>query len=102
MVFWINKIAKVIGLATFFIVLFIGLAKSGEFTFASILSSTAYALIGGALFWFIGIIISDILFKGIVTDIETDSDCLADGGLLQRVHTYKKSSSPDTTVHIEQ
>ena len=94
MINWIKKIAFILGVATFFALLFISLVNCGEFTLSTIATAACFSLAGASVFWFIGIIIADVLFKGIITDIDTDSSALADGGLLQRVHTYKQMAVP--------
>lgn len=94
MVRLIRKIASLIGISTFFLLFFLSLAVSQEFTLQSLAVSLGRAVIGGSLFWVIGIVIADILLKGVVTDIDQDKKILMEGGLLQRVQTIQSDLVP--------
>ena len=75
-------------------VMFVTLFNAGEFTVTSMITAVAVSFGGAAVFWFIGIIIGDVLFKGVITDIETDATALTDGGLLQRIHSFRQKDAP--------
>jgi hypothetical protein len=49
---------------------------------------------GAALLWIVGIVIADILVKGIITDIDIDRKNLVEGGLLQQVHAIRAKNLP--------
>jgi hypothetical protein len=94
MVYWIRKFGKILGLTAFFILFFIGMASSGQVTWGTLLPACARALGGAVLFWIVGIVVADILVKGIITDIDIDRKGLVEGGLLQQVHSIRRKSVP--------
>ena len=95
MVVWIKRIAAILGISTFFVLLLLGIASSQAFTWESFVPACTRAIAGAALFWIFGIIIGDILLKGIVTDVEVDDKALIEGGLLQQVHAVKERILPE-------
>ena len=90
MLFWIKKAAAVLGIAAFFLLLLFGMAGSRQFTFEALVPVFFRAVLGAGLFWVIGIVIADILVKGIITDASIDRQHLVEGGLLQRVLFVKE------------
>ena len=94
MIYWIKRFASIVCLAAFFILLFSGMASSGQFSWGSFIPACARAFGGAALLWIVGIVVADILVKGIITDIEIDRKCIVEGGLLQQVHAIRKKNSP--------
>ena len=94
MIFWIKRTAAILGISTFFVLLVLGIASSHTVSWESFAPACARACAGGALLWIVGIIIADILFKGIITDIDLDQKNIVDGGLLQQVHSIKERTVP--------
>lgn len=94
MVYWIKRFASLLGISAFFVLLFTGTISSGQFSWESLLPAFARAFGGAALLWIVGIVVADILVKGIITDIDIDRKDLIDGGLLQQVHTIRAKSVP--------
>jgi hypothetical protein len=94
MLYWIKRIAFLMGTIAFFIILFVGLDPDDPFAAGSVLAAFSRALLGGAMFWFVGIIIADIVLKGIVEDIEQEHIPEYEGGLLQRVGDAHKGLLP--------
>lgn len=96
MKFWIKKCAFLAGVTVFFLILFSNLLGVVDILNTEILfSAIIQALFGGAMFWFTGFIIGDIVFKGVLTDIDTnDKSNLLEGGLVQRFYSEKERHIP--------
>lgn len=95
MLYWVRKAAILLGYTVFFGVLFISLASSADpFDLSSLIMCIIKALIGGGLFWFAGYILGDIMFKGVLTDIEVDKANLLEGGLIQRINEKHENALP--------
>jgi hypothetical protein len=94
MTYWIKRIAAILAITAFFALLFSGLAGSGTFSLEVLVPILLRSTAGAALCWILGIVVADIVLKGIVSDIVVDTDNLVDGGLLQRVHIVKERAVP--------
>jgi len=95
MIYWIRKAAILLGHTVFFGVLFVSLASSADpFDFGSLIMCIIKALIGGGLFWFAGYILGDIMFKGVLNDIEVDKANMLEGGLIQRINEKHENALP--------
>jgi hypothetical protein len=94
MIAWIKRIASILAIATFFVLLLLGLVSSQSFSWEAFAPAFVRAFAGAALFWIVGIIIGDIVLKGVITDIEIDQKNLIEGGLLQQVHAIKERTLP--------
>jgi hypothetical protein len=95
MVPWIKKLAMILGSTTFFAVVFISLMVSDDpFELFNLLTSIIKGLIAAGIFWFAGIIIGDIFFKSVLTDVEPDKQNFLEGGLLQRVQEKIEKALP--------
>lgn len=95
MIYWIRKAAMLLGYTVFFGVLFLSLASSDNpFDFGSLIMCIIKALIGGGLFWFTGYILGDIIFKGVLTDLEVEKNNLLEGGLIQRINEKNEDALP--------
>lgn len=95
MIYWIRKAAMLLGYTVFFGVLFLSLASSANpFDFGTLIMCIIKALIGGGLFWFAGYILGDIMFKGVLTDIEMDKASMLEGGLIQRINEKHEDALP--------
>ncbi|MDR0304171.1 MAG: hypothetical protein LBH98_05305 [Chitinispirillales bacterium] len=76
-----------------FILIFLsGYDFSGTFTIESITPLILKSLFGAVLFWFSGIIIGDILVRGIIEDVDVNSLDVLEGGLEQRIAEEKKKN----------
>ncbi|MBN1129528.1 MAG: hypothetical protein JXA71_11105 [Chitinispirillaceae bacterium] len=94
MLHWIRTFAAVFGCSVFFILFFICLAGENEFSLQSIALSLVRGFIGASLAWVVGIVIADILLKGVISDIPGDREELLEGGLVQRVHDIRNAALP--------
>jgi len=94
MVYWIKKIALLLAMTVFFMLLILSLAGGNEYTLQSLSLSLIRALIGASLAWVVGIVIADILLKGLLSDIEGDQKALMEGGLLQRIQSLRGTVVP--------
>ncbi len=101
MVFWIRKAARMSGLITFFILFFFGLDPMHPFDPVIVGISLFKGLCGAVLFWFAGFVLSDVVFKGMVSDVHTDTEDAIDGGLLQRIHNEKTKLHPDSILETQ-
>ena len=91
----IRRGARIFGGGVFFIV-FIGmLLRHDAFEFNHLIPALVYAFISGISCWFVGIVISDIVVKGVITDLDDIGVTgLLEGGLLQRVQTLQERLVP--------
>ena len=94
MIYWIRKFAAILGTSCFFVLFFIGLAHGGTYSLDSILFALAKAIFGASLPWVVGIVIADILLKGVLSDIAGDQNALMEGGLMQRIHSLNETVAP--------
>src|SRR5512133_3528961 len=95
MSYWIKKGAMLLGISVFFIILLLSMIGLDPMQPAHLIPALIKALLGGALFWFTGFILGDIIFKAVLTDIdEKDNNNLLEGGLVQRIHTEKGKQVP--------
>ncbi|MBN1603429.1 MAG: hypothetical protein JW915_17600 [Chitinispirillaceae bacterium] len=94
MVFWIKKLAFIIGLITFFASMAIHFSGSDPFNLNLLLPAIIKSLLGASILWFAGFIIGDIFFKGVLTDVPLERNNLIEGGMLQRIHLKKEKSLP--------
>jgi hypothetical protein len=101
MVFWIKRTARILGIVSFFVVFFIGLDPSRPFDPQIALVAFLKGMLGAVLFWFAGFILGDIVFKGLVTGVQTHESDAIDGGLIQRIHDEKKRNDPDAAAPKE-
>jgi hypothetical protein len=95
MIYWIKRGARIIGYGVFFVVFAGVLLRSSVFTLDSMVTAAGCAFLAGITSWFIGLVISDIVVKGIVTDIgDTGVEEIIEGGILQRVQTLQEQLVP--------
>ena len=95
MVFWIKRIATILGFTAFFGIMLLNLAYAEDpFEPVWIISALLKASLGAALFWFAGFIVGDIFLKGVLTDIEFEKNHLLEGGILQQIQTKQKEFLP--------
>ena len=95
MMYWIKRGARLLGIGVFFLVLTGMLVRQNAFELQSMMMAVGYAFFSGIACWFLGIVVSDIIIKGIITDIgDTGVDGLLEGGLLQRFHMMREQLVP--------
>jgi hypothetical protein len=93
--YWIKKGAFLLGGFVFFVILLSNLIGSDPFDLNYLVPALIRAVLGGALFWFAGFILGDIVFKGVLNDIdENDKSNLLEGGLIQQMHMEKEKHVP--------
>lgn len=93
--YWIKKGAMLLGISVFFIILLLSMIGLDPMEPSHLVPALLKAVLGGALFWFTGFILGDIIFKAVLTDIdEKDKNNLLEGGLVQRIHTEKEKHTP--------
>ena len=85
MIYWIKKISKLMALSVFLLVLFSGINYRDPFNGYYLFPAVIKAFLAGISFWFVGFIIFDIIFKGILEDIPADNIDILDGGIVQRI-----------------
>lgn len=95
MIYWIKRGARIFGGGVFFIV-FIGmLLQPDAFVLPNFLTAFGYAVVSGGIAWFVGIVISDILIKGVLNDIgDLGIPALLEGGLAQRLQGMQEQLVP--------
>jgi hypothetical protein len=95
MIYWIKRGARLFGGGVFFVVLIGMLLRPDALILPNLLTSFAYALLSGGVAWFIGIVISDILLKGVMTDIgDLGVPALLEGGIVQRMQNMQEELVP--------
>ena len=94
MVYWIKKIAALLGMTVFFMLFIFSLTGGTEYTLQSLSQALIRAIVGASLAWVVGIVIADILLKGVLSDIEGDHKALLEGGLLQRIQSMRGAAVP--------
>ncbi|MBD3390425.1 MAG: hypothetical protein GF418_00280 [Chitinivibrionales bacterium] len=94
MAYWIKRFAWIVGTISFFAVFFTTLDRGDPLALDSILQALLKGTLAASLFWFVGFVAGDILFKGVIQDVASQEDNLVDGGLLQRVEDMKKETGP--------
>jgi hypothetical protein len=92
--YWIKRIARLLGMLSFFTVFFLGIDPADPFDATTAGIAFAKGCAGALLFWFLGFIIADIVIKALVTDVRTDDNDTMEGGLLQRLRGVQSSLSP--------
>lgn len=95
MMYWIRRSAIIFGGGVFFLVLIGMLVRSRSFELQYLIAAVACAFLSGVTGWFIGIVISDIVIKGMLTDIgDTGVEGMIEGGLLQRFQMMQEQLVP--------
>jgi hypothetical protein len=94
MAYWIKKFARIIGFVCFFAVFLVTLDWSRPLELDSLMIALLKGIIAMALCWFVGLIIADMVFKGIVDDVPVEAIDDLEGGLLQRVRQTREQNTP--------
>lgn len=90
MIVWIRRIAKLLSMVSFILILFSGLDLSDPFNGHLLSLALMKAFAGAVICWLIGFVMLDIVFKGIVEDIALENINQLEGGIVQRIHSAKK------------
>jgi hypothetical protein len=77
-----KRIAQVLSLFAFLLLLIIGIFSVPEFSFALLPIIVLKAFTGYVIFWLLGIVISDIILKSVLTTMEDKKYEAWEGGLL--------------------
>jgi hypothetical protein len=96
MMYWIKRIARLLGMLSFFVAFAFGIDPADPFNANVAIVAFVKGCAGALLFWLVGFIVADIVIKGLVADVRTDENDSLEGGLLQRLHTLQSSLSPDS------
>jgi hypothetical protein len=81
---WIRRIAFGIGVGAFFALFAVGVAASGRWSWDALVPIGIRAIAGAGIIWVTGIIVVDILVKGISADLPPQSGDMAESGLIRR------------------
>ena len=96
MMHWIKSGARIVSLSSFFIAFFLGIDPSDPLN----VNAAAIAFVKGCaaalLFWIVGYIVSDVVVKGVLTDVHTNENDIVEGGLLQRLRAMQAELSPES------
>jgi hypothetical protein len=87
----IQQISKLIALLVFVTIFIIGYRFDQPFSIEMVLPVVIKAFVGAVIFGFGGIIIGDIVVKGVIEDIDNESLDPLEGGFEQRIYDLKKS-----------
>jgi hypothetical protein len=101
MLIWIRKSARLAGMLVFFIVLFLGVDYADPFNAVRGTLALIKAFCAGAAVWLVFFIIGDIIFKGLIEDIEPRQTDVLDEGLLQHIHQERDraKAGPENTAN---
>ena len=86
----VNTFSVFLSYGAFILIFLAGYDFAGTFTLESITPLILKALFGAVLFWFSGMIIGDIVIRGIVEDIDAEKLDPLEGGFEQRIAEEKK------------
>ncbi len=92
MIYWIRRIARIIAFCGFFVIFFCGISLDDPFNTQTATIAFLKAFCGGVLLWFTGFVISDIILKGALEDIQVEELEPLEGGIIQRVQETKTES----------
>ena len=95
MVLWTKRMAFFLGFCAFIVMFLLSFDYENYMATRTIVISTVKGLCAGLLFWIGGLIIGNILLKGLITDVPIDQSHLVDGGLLQRIYLYQQRLNYD-------
>jgi hypothetical protein len=102
MVVWTKRCAFFLGFCAFVVMFLLSHDFENYFDTKVIIVSTVKAFCAGLLFWVGGLIIGNILLKGLITDIPVKQEHLLDGGLLQRIYIYQQRLNYDLDGNVIQ
>ncbi len=85
-----KKVAYLIAFLVFITIFMVTYRFNEPFSMELMLPVILKALIGAVLFGIGGLIIGDIVIKGVIEDIDNDKLEPLEGGFEQRIHDFKK------------
>lgn len=89
MLFWMRRFTRILGLSGFFLLFLVGIDYADPLQMDVLLFALLKGALGGTLFWFGGLIIADIFFKGIIEDVTGNRLDYLEGGVVQRIQQAK-------------
>ena len=95
MVLWTKRMAFFLGFCAFIVMFLLSFDYENYAATRTIVISVVKGLCAGLLFWMGGLIIGNILLKGLITDVPVDQSHLVEGGLLQRIYLYQQRLNYD-------
>lgn len=96
MVIMTKRIAQILSLFVFLLLLIVGVFTQEEFSFAHLPIIVLKAFIGYVIFWLLGIVISDILIKAVLNTMEDKQVDEWEGGLLSNFTPAKNEELKKT------
>lgn len=99
----VNQVAMLVATLVFITILLVGYRFDLPLTMELLVPLMIKSLIGAGLFWIGGLIIGDIIVKGIVEDIDPDNLEPLQGGFEQRIHDAKRKqrvSIVERQIHL--
>lgn len=97
-----KRIAQVLSLFVFFILLLVGIFSKEDFSFVHLPIIVLKAFIGYVIFWLLGIVISDIILKAVLSSIEDKKIEEWEGGILSKFSSEKKEDLKKINVERKQ
>lgn len=87
----VKQVARLVAILVFITILMIGYRFDLPLTMELLVPLLIKSFIGASLFWIGGLIVGDIIIKGIVEDIDTENLEPLQGGFEQRIHEAKRN-----------
>ena len=86
----VKQVAKLLAFLVFLTIFLVGYPFGEAFTIELFVPVLVKAIVGATLFGIGGIIIGDIIIKGVVEDIDSENLEPLEGGFEQQIHTAKQ------------
>ncbi len=86
----VKQVAKLLAFMVFLTIFLVGYPFGQAFSIELLIPVLIKASVGAVLFGIGGIIIGDIIIKGVVEDIDSDKLEPLEGGFEQQIHTAKR------------
>jgi len=102
MVLWTRRSAFFLAFCAFIAMFLMSFDFGAYSDIKMIIIATIKGLGAALLFWLAGLIMGNILLKGLITDVPADQEHLLDGGLLQRIYLYQERLNHDMDGNIIQ
>jgi hypothetical protein len=93
-----KRIAQALSLFTFLLLLLVGIFSLDKFSFAQLPLIVLKAFTGYVIFWLLGIVISDIILKAVLTSMEDKKYDAWEGGLLVKFSSEKNEELQKANV----
>ena len=98
MVILAKRFAQALSLFAFFVLLLVGIFSPEQFSFAQLPMIVLRAFTGYVIFWLLGIVISDIILKAVLTTMEDKKYEAWEGGLLAKFTPEKNDELQKANV----